>query len=196
MSDHALFARPARLSRPAGRSLTAGLALAALLVAAPALAALGHAREGAVSFHATGPAGLKIEGKTSDVAVREDAGKVHVIVPLANLDTGISLRNKHMREKYLEVGKYPNAELVVDRAALKFPADGQETSASAPGQMTIHGQTKPVTFTYKASRAGSAYQVSGAVHVNLKDHGIDVPSYAGVTVKPDVDVTLKMKVDD
>ena len=89
-----------------------------------------------------------------------------------------------------------NAELVVDRAALKFPADGQESSASAPGQLTIHGQTKPVTFTYKAARSGSAYQVSGAVHVNLKDHGIDVPSYAGVTVKPDVDVAIKMKVDD
>ena len=41
----------------------------------------------------------------------------------ASLDTGIDLRNKHMREKYLEVQKYPNAVLTVDRSTLHFPDD-------------------------------------------------------------------------
>lgn len=165
-------------------------------VVAPADAALGRGRDAGVSFHATGPAGLKIEGKTNAFTVSEQGGKVHFVVPLAGLDTGIALRNKHMREKYLEVGKYPNAELVVERSALEMPADGTEASGSVAGMMTIHGRSRPVQVTYKAQRSGASLSISGGVHLNIKEFGIDVPSYLGVTVKPDIDVYVRARVDD
>lgn len=186
----------ARISH--ARSFRLAIALAAVVssVAVSAAAALGQASNASVSMLATGPGGLKIEGKTSELLVKEEAGKVHFVVPLAHLDTGIELRNRHMRDKYLEVGKYPNAELVLDRAALKFPEDGRESSGSANGTMTIHGQTKPVTVSYKAKRSGNSYDVSGSARVNIKDYGVDVPSYLGVTVKPDVDVSLSARVQD
>ena len=38
-----------------------------------------------------------------------DSLQVQVEVDLASLDTGISLRNKHMRENHLETEKYPSA---------------------------------------------------------------------------------------
>lgn len=176
--------------------LSVSTAAAALMLAIPADAAVGHAREAAVSFFATGPAGLKIEGKTSELAVSEQGGKIHFVVPLSGIDTGISLRNKHMREKYLEVAKYPNAELVVDRSALKVPADGAESNGTVPGTMTIHGQSRPVSVSYKSKRAGVAHQIEGSVHLNVKEFGIEIPSYMGVTVKPDIDVTVRGKVDD
>lgn len=167
-----------------------------LALAFPADAALGRARDAAVSFFAKGPAGLKIEGKTSEIAVSEQDGKVHFVVPLATLDTGISLRNKHMREKYLEVTKYPNAELVIDRSALTFPEDGKDSGATVPGTMSIHGKTQPVTVAYKAHRDGATCQVEGNVALDIKKFGIDVPSYAGVTVKPDIEVAVRAKIDD
>jgi len=60
-----------------------------------------------VTFTAIGPAGLRIVGKTADLNVVDDGQHVSVTVPLAKLDTGISLRDTHMRDKYLEVGNVP-----------------------------------------------------------------------------------------
>src|SRR5688572_22963245 len=157
------------------------MALSAAALALPTLAdaKLGSASGPSVAFTAVGPAGLKIEGKGSDLSINDDAQNITVIVVLANMKTGIDLRDKHMREKYLEVSKYPNAELVVPRASLKFPADGA-SSGQAQGTMKIHGKTKPVTFSYTAKRSGPKLDVSGDVRININDYGIEVPNYMGV----------------
>lgn len=161
-----------------------------------AYAALTRTGDASAVFVAVGPAGLKIEGKTNDLDLSEGDGKVTVSVPLANLDTGIALRNKHMREKYLEVTKFPRAELVVDKASLKVPSEGAEAAGTTTGAMTIHGQTKPVTFQYTTRLSNGTYAVTGSTRVNIKDFGIDVPSYLGVTVKPDIDVSVRFSAID
>ena len=149
-----------------------------------------------VSFTAAGPAGFKIVGKSSDLSVSDSQAAVTVSVPLSGLVTGIELRDRHMKEKYLEVQKYPQAELSVSRAALKIPGSGQESSDDAQGTLRLHGQTHPVKFHYKAKRNGDAYSVQGSMHVNMNDYGINVPSYLGITVKPDVEVAVKFDVVD
>lgn len=183
------------MNRPFSLML-ASSALAVAFMTFPADAALGRAHDAAVSFFATGPGGLKIEGKTSELTVSERDGKIRFVVSLSGVDTGIGLRNKHMREKYLQVAKHPNAELVIDRAALKLAADGAETNGSAAGTMTLHGQTRPVNVTYKTKHSGATHTFEGSVHLNIKEFGIEIPSYMGVTVKPDVDVTVRGKADD
>jgi polyisoprenoid-binding protein YceI len=176
----------------------AGLFVAALVssVTLAAAAALTKAGTADITFRAVGPAGLKIDGKTSDFEARDDGTNVVFAVPLANMTTGIALRDKHMREKYLEVQKYPKAELTVARSAIKFPADGGEVRGEAPGTMSIHGVTRPTTVAYTARRRGDTYDVSGTTRINIKDYKIDVPSYLGVTVKPDVDVAVRFQVAD
>jgi YceI-like domain len=179
-------------SKTVKKQMISGL-VATILVASFGIAEAKLAGSGGeVSFTALGPGGLKIVGTTKELSVKDDGSSVTIVVPLNNLDTGIGLRNKHMREKYLEVDKYPNAELSVSRATLKF-ADG---SGSAPGTMKIHGQSKPVTFNYTAKKSGSSFSVDGSVHLNMKEFGIEVPSYLGVTVKPEVDVTTKFTAID
>lgn len=186
----------AAISANRTRTLVAAIGIAALSIAAPAYAKLNRPSQASARFVASGPGGLKIEGKTSELLVTEEGDNVRFVVPLGALDTGIELRNRHMREKYLEVPKYPNAELVVARAALKFPAEGQSSSGEAPGTMTIHGQSKPVTVNYRAQRGGAGIDVSGTIRIDIKQFGIDIPSYLGVTVKPDVDVRLEARVQD
>ena len=176
---------------PNGATLRTLLILgASCLVPAVAGAALTRTGAPSVEFTALGPAGLKIVGVTHDLDLRDDGANVVVSVPLANLDTGISLRNKHMREKYLEVDKYPRAELTVARADVRVPVAGTDTDGDAPATMSIHGVSRAVRFSYRARREGNGIHVTGSVHVNVKDHGIAIPSYLGVTVKPDVDVSV------
>jgi polyisoprenoid-binding protein YceI len=179
-----------------GATALAALAFSALSALPGVSLAAVQGSGGAVTFDAKGPAGFKLEGKTSDVSVSETAGTVRVSVGLSTLDTGIELRNRHMREKYLEVQKYPTAVLVVDRSTLRLPDDGRDSSGAANGTITIHGQSHPVSLEYKVHRARDAFNVTGAVHVNMNDYGIQVPSYLGITVKPDVDVAAVFVAHD
>jgi len=113
-----------------------------------------------------------------------------VVVPLENMKTGIDLRDRHMREKYLEVQKYPNAVLEVPWSEIKLPEDGQSVTAKAKGKMTLHGKTQQVPFTYTVQRKGNDYQVTGNTPLNIKSFGIDIPNYMGVTVKPDIETIV------
>lgn len=160
---------------------------------AVAQAKLSSAGGAAVEFHAVGPVGLKITGKSSVVQVDSDDKNVTVTVPLANLDTGMSLRNTHMKDKYLETAKYPNAVLVVPKAGAGYPNGG---SGNAQGNLTLHGVTKPVTFHYDVKKEGAEFAVRGTVHINMNDYKIEQPSFAGATVKPDVDVDISFRAKE
>lgn len=177
------------------RSLHAGL-VAAALTAAVTLSA--HARlttQGAssVEFKAAGPAGMSIVGTSNEIRASDTADSIVLVVPLTKLDTGIELRNKHMREKYLETGKFPDAELVVSKASIGYPNVG---SGEVTGQLKLHGQTKAVKLRYEARRSGAGYAVAGSLRLNIKDFGIQQPSYLGVSVKPEVDVAVKFNALD
>lgn len=184
-----------RWSLPVRGAAVVAVSLMVGSVAGTAAAKLGGASDGHVEFSASGPMGMKIIGKTEKIAVNEDAANVNVVVPLDTVSTGIDLRDRHMKEKYLEVGKFPNAQLTVPRAALKFPAGGAVT-ADVDGTMSIHGVTRPVKVHYTATPSAKGIDVNGTTHVNMGEYGIQVPSYAGVTVKPDVDLKVSFTAKD
>lgn len=171
------------------------LAVPALLIAAMALSAQAKisGSGGSVEFVAVGPAGLSITGKSTAVTASEDGANVAVTVPLANLDTGIALRNSHMRDKYLETGKYPNAVLTVPKAGVGLPSGG---AGDVAGTLSLHGKQKPVTVHYVVKKEGDGYAVSGKLRVNMTEFGIAQPSFAGATVKPDVDVSVAFRAKD
>ena len=152
--------------------------------------------ENSARFNASGPAGLAIVGTTTGVTVSDDGTTVTVAVPLATLDTGISLRNRHMREKYLDVARFPSAVLAVPRGTKKFPVAGADMKSTAPATITIHGISQPVTIQYSARNEGGTYRVVGTAPLNINSFGIQIPSYLGITVKPEVTVEVHFAVTD
>lgn len=176
------------------RKLISLAALATLLtVALVAAAKLESIGRPDVQFRAVGPAGLKIDGHSSLLSASGKDGKLTVVAPLTHLETGISLRDRHLRG-YLETDKYPNATLTVERSKLKMPANNKIVQSSAVGAFTMHGVTKPVTFRYRAKRTGSDYHVQGLTQVDIRDFKIEVPCYLGVCVHPDVKIKVKFKL--
>jgi polyisoprenoid-binding protein YceI len=165
--------------------------VASLVVASSALAGLTKVGDGVASFKGVGPAGFKIEGKTKTVDVKDDGKSLTVVVGLKDLETGISLRDSHMREKYLEVDKFPEATLAIAGDQVKWPEDGKSSEGSAKGSFSVHGVSKEITFKYKITNSGGTYAVEGEAPVNFKDHGVNVPSYMGITVKPDITILSK-----
>lgn len=170
--------------------------LAALLIVVPLLvAATRLTGEPVAGFHGRGPGGFGVDGKTHQLRIEDDGTTLKITVALAGLQTGIGLRDKHMREKYLQVDKYPDVVLEVPWSGVKLPGDGQTGEGSAPGKMTLHGKSKDVQVKYRIVRTGTRYQVTGNVPLNLKDYDIDVPSYLGVTVQPDIDTSASFTAE-
>ena len=184
---------------PHVRSYTRFLGAAALLtmttfslVAAAKLQKMGTS---VTTFKANATAGLVVAGTTADMSIEDDGTIVKITVPLANISTGIALRDEHTK-KALEVATYPAASLTVARSALKFAAAGAQSSGDAKGSLTLHGQTKDVTFHYVAKLNGSVYEVQANTTINVDDFGVKRPSYLGITVKPDVDISATFQAAD
>lgn len=155
-----------------------------------ALAGAQKVGDSLASFQGKGPAGFKVEGKTPDLTLADDGTTLTVTVPLEHMETGIALRDRHLREKYVEVQKYPDATLALPWSAITLPADGKTVQAHGTGKLTLHGQTREVPFSATLFRHGAIYDVTGQVPINLKEFGISIPSYLGVTVQPDITTTV------
>ncbi|MCO5141577.1 MAG: YceI family protein [Oligoflexia bacterium] len=146
---------------------------------------------GELEFLATGkPSMLKIKGKSNDLngnlEVKNKKLSGTIIVKIDSFDTGIDLRNKHMKEKYLETEKYPEATLSIQDLAVSDDFENKLDSKEAPftGTLEFHGVKKAVEGTFQIQKG----KLNANFKIQLKDFAIPVPSYLGITVADIVDV--------
>jgi polyisoprenoid-binding protein YceI len=112
-------------------------------------------------------------------------------VDLRMLDTGIELRNEHLRDTYLEVGKGPDfsqAVLSQIRLAGVDPARGGKGTFS--GMLRLHGMERTVNGQAELRRTDAGVRVRASFGVSLKDFGIADPRYLGVGVRDNVTVQV------
>jgi hypothetical protein len=173
------------------------VAIAGAIVTIPLVASGKLESAGDVDMRAlaVGPAGMKIHCKWSDLKADERDGKLVLTSKLTGIETGIGLRDKHLRG-YLKTDKHPNAVLTVDKSQLKLPENDKTAQGSATGQLTLRGVTKPLKFNYRANRTGSDYHVQGLADLDIRHHDIEVPCYLGVCVEPVVKLKVKFKLRD
>lgn len=148
----------------------------------------------AVQFTGVGPGGFKMVGKTAALSLVQDDKALTIVVALAELTTGIALRDKHMRDKYLEVQKFPDTRLTVPLAALPNPAAGASVDVELKGNLTLHGVAREVPVKVQARcTPENVCTAKGSFTINMKDYGIVVPTYLGVTIKPDINVEAQLE---
>jgi polyisoprenoid-binding protein YceI len=119
-----------------------------------------------------------------------------LVVDLRTLDTGIGLRNEHLRDNYLEVNKGQGFETAtLSGIDLKgFSPDAPAGKGSFAGSLTLHGVTKAVTGVVDVRQAGAGLGVKASFPVNLPDYGIRKPRYLGIGVKDIVQVEVAFAV--
>ncbi len=152
-----------------------------------------------VGFKAVGrPAMLKINGEkgklTGQIVLRGGALHGQLDVAMNDFTTGIDLRDRHMKETYLETGKFPNARLIFDGTTIPgIQEQGNFKVESAPfrASLELHGQRKPIEGEASISRSGAVAQVDAKFKVKLSDYGIQIPKYLGITVAEDVTIEIK-----
>lgn len=119
-----------------------------------------------------------------DPAKKTGSGKV--VIDVASIDTGIPLRNEHMRsEMWLDTTKYPQA--VFEATSVKHKTGDVYTVS---GKLTFHGVTKAITTevtgkyvkaneqTRKAGFKGDVVRLRGSFDLKLADYGVKIPERA------------------
>jgi len=99
-------------------------------------------------------------------------------VDLRTLKTDESLRDRFVRDNTLQTSQFPFAEYEIT-SITGLPAnysENTEVPVTITGNMTIHGVTKPMTFTSKARRAGTDLTGIADVDFKMSDFGIAPPS--------------------
>ncbi len=99
-------------------------------------------------------------------------------IPLAQLKTGMGLRDEHMKDKYLEVGKYPNA--IITNAKGK---DGKGTAT-----LEVRGKKTEVSGTYKIE----GDEVLVKFPINITNYDIGKVKYMGVGVKDEGQIEARI----
>jgi polyisoprenoid-binding protein YceI len=107
-----------------------------------------------------------------------------ISMDLATIDTGIGLRNQHLREKYLEIAKGRGFDKAVLSQIQLNNADGPafEGRTAFTGVLLLHGVKHPVEGIAEIRREGLGRRVRAEFLLTLTDFGITPPEYLGVGV--------------
>lgn len=121
---------------------------------------------------------------TFDPAAKKGGGKI--VVNLAALDTGIAMRNEHLRsDMWMNTGKFPTATFEAT-GGRHLGGDKYEVS----GKLTVHGVTRSLKTqatvrylkeseaTRKAMFMGDVVQIKTEFPIKLADFGVMIPDMA------------------
>jgi len=117
-------------------------------------------------------------GKSNDLNGLVDLNKnlIDFYVDLNSLKTGIGLRDRHMRDNYLETKKFPFAEFtgqINQEVDLKI---GESRDVTAKGKFKIHGVERNITVPGKITRINNGeIKLEAQFPLLLSDYKIDIP---------------------
>ena len=113
---------------------------------------------------------LTLQGSTITAAT--------ISADLTELKSDDDRRDGQLSRQGLQTSQFPTATFTltspIDLGSV--PADGQTITATAHGQLTLHGQTRDVDIPISAKRSGFVVVVSGSWPIVLADYGIPKPN--------------------
>jgi polyisoprenoid-binding protein YceI len=106
---------------------------------------------------------------------------------MATIHSDQSARDAQFNGRIMDTASYPTGTLTLTSpiAIGAAPADGVIKTYSATGNLTLHGHTKPVTFTMQAERTAAGFDVSGSIPVLFANWSIGNPSFGSFVTTQD-----------
>lgn len=141
------------------------------------------------------------DGRTSGVtgtiaadAAAPASSTVQLTIDLASLETGVALRDREMRDLYLETKKFPSASfrsVAVDAPAAILP--NQPADIKVTGDFSMHGVTRKMTIPVRVVLIPDGrIHVTSRFNIKLTDFAIKVPHNVLVTVDDSVPLRLDL----
>jgi polyisoprenoid-binding protein YceI len=104
-------------------------------------------------------------------------------IDVASIKSDSSKRDSQFSGNIMDTATYPTAtfRLLTPIELGSIPADSQSITATAQGELTMHGVTQQVSFDVTAKIANGIIGVLGSIDITFADYGIANPSNAFVT---------------
>lgn len=111
--------------------------------------------------------------------------KIEFKIYLDSLDTGIGLRNTHMRDDYLETNKYPFAQF---RGTItnQIQKTKLESEVEADGYLKIHGVERKQEIKGRLYDYGKLFKLESSFGISLSDFNIEQPSFLFISVDNEI----------
>ena len=116
--------------------------------------------------------------------------EVYFEVDLNSLDTGIGLRNRHMRENYLHTDKHPFTHFSGKLTSAE-QRDNGVYQVGVDGTMFIHGVEKPVAVDGQMIPAENGFRIQTRFTVALSDYDIEIPQLMFMKI----DENMRLELD-
>jgi polyisoprenoid-binding protein YceI len=140
--------------------------------------------------------GGSFEAKTKNLsgdvtAAGDEQGTVRgtLRVELQTLETGIGIRDRHMKNNYLEVEKGAGFDTAIIDEIRVEKMDGKTVFT---GMLSLHGQKRKVTGAAELQQKDGNIRVQAQFPVKVSDFEIPAPTYLGVGVRDEIQIKVSM----
>lgn len=103
-------------------------------------------------------------------------------VNISQFKSDSARRDNAIRERWLESGRYPNAEFTptaVEGLPVSY-SEGREIELQVKGNLKVREVARPTTFAAKVKLEGSTLTGSATTTIKMTDFGFDPPSILGI----------------
>lgn len=134
------------------------------------------ATEGYAEFVSNAPL-LEFKGKSDNLhgLIDLEQNLVDFYIDLSTLDTGINLRNRHMRNSYLETERCPFGEFTGEITSDFDPELHEEQDVTVEGSFKVHCITRDKEITGTIQPSDDGLKIDAFWSVLLEDYDIDRP---------------------
>ena len=142
------------------------------------------------SFDATTSA---ISGRLVQTTSGAASYAAELVIDLTSLDTGINLRDRHLRDTYLEVERgddFATARLSGLQLERALPAGAARHETRFSAELLLHGVRRPVAGEAELRLSNAGVEVRASFSVLLPEFNIDSPRYLGIGVRDEVRITV------
>jgi polyisoprenoid-binding protein YceI len=130
-----------------------------------------------------------LSGDVTPASDEQGAVRGALKVELQTLETGISVRDRHMKSNYLEVEKGPEfATATID----DIRVEKLEGKTVFTGVLSLHGQKKKVTGAAELQEKDGKVRVQAQFPVKVSEFEIPPPTYLGVGVRDEIQIKVSL----
>ena len=110
-------------------------------------------------------------------------------VDLQTLETGIGMRDRHMRDNYLQVEKGPTFSTATFDDIRVEKLEGKTVFS---GILTLHGQRKKISGAAELQQHGGRIRVQEQFALKVSDFEIPAPTYLGIGLRDEIQIKVTL----
>jgi polyisoprenoid-binding protein YceI len=111
---------------------------------------------------------------------------VAVTIQAGGLKSDNAVRDRHLHEKVLEVGRFPTIVLTAREFKAAPAANGTRGEGVLVGVLALHGVERPVSIPLRYTVENGQMQAQARFTIDLTDFALVPPSLLGLTVRKQV----------